>query len=72
VVSEEGITREVISSSEQNIMYLTIEEAREADVPVRIVIENLKEHGYNPSEFFLEIGYREFYSGSVVLDWMGY
>jgi hypothetical protein len=24
------------------------------------------------SEFFLEVGYREFYKGSVVLDWMGY
>jgi hypothetical protein len=54
-----------------NIMYPTIEEAREADVPVRIVIENLKEHGYNPSEFFLEIGYGEFYKGSVVLDSSG-
>ena len=53
-------------------MYLSIEEAYEAVITRKQVIETLKEHGYDPKDFFAECGDRDTYTGKVVLDWMGY
>lgn len=53
-------------------MYRTEDEAREATVTAKQAAAEVMRHGFNPELFFEEIGRRETYRGSEVLDWLGY
>ncbi len=47
-------------------------EAIDAIVTRKEAIEEIEKHGIDPKEFFQEIGEKEEYIGSDVLNWLGY
>lgn len=51
---------------------MTYDEAIDATITRKEAIEEIKKHGINPAEFFQEIGEKEEYIGSDVLNWLGY
>jgi len=56
-------------------MYHTEDDAREATVSRAQALAELKRHYMGPeevAEFLKEVGDKEFYTGSEVLDWLGY
>ena len=56
-------------------MYNTEGEAREAIVTKSEAIQEIKGHGHGEQgilEFFQEVGEKDYYKGSEVLDWLGY
>ena len=53
-------------------MYHTEEEAREAYVSKSQAREEIARHGCDFNHFQEEVGDKEEYKGSEVLDWLGY
>ena len=51
---------------------MTYEEAIETQVTKAEAMREIMKHGIDPNEFLAEIGDREFYSGEVILRWLGY
>jgi hypothetical protein len=51
---------------------MTLEEAMDAMVTKEEAIIEILLHRQNPREFFAEVGEREEYQGSEVLEWLGY
>jgi hypothetical protein len=51
---------------------MNYEEAMEATVTREEAEREIRKHGINPTEFFLEVGYRDTYTGAEVLSWLGY
>lgn len=51
---------------------MTYEEAMEAFVTKAEAIREIRQHTQDPAEFFAEVGERDTYHGSEVLEWLGY
>jgi len=51
---------------------MSYDEAREATVTRAEALAEVKRHGCSVEEFLSEMGDRDEYSGSDVLDWLGY
>ena len=47
-------------------------EALDANITKQEAIAEIKKHGLDPEEFFVEEGERDEYIGSEVLFWLGY
>jgi hypothetical protein len=47
-------------------------DARRAQVSKAEAIREIRRHGSDVAEFFAEVGERDSYAGSAVLDWLGY
>ena len=53
-------------------MYCNEQDAREATVSKVQAVREIIRHDCDPAEFFAEVGERDTYEGSEVLDWLGY
>jgi hypothetical protein len=51
---------------------MTYLDAIESEVSKSEAIQELKRHDADPFAFFAEVGERDTYQGSEVLDWLGY
>ncbi len=51
---------------------MTYEEAMEAVVSKAAAIAEIRGHDQDPVEFFAEVGERDEYQGSEILEWLGY
>ena len=51
---------------------MRLEEAMEAVVSKAEAIAEIRRHNQDPAEFFQEVGERDEYVGSDVLEWLGY
>jgi hypothetical protein len=51
---------------------LTFDDAMVVVVSKAEATAEIRRHGQDPAEFFAEIGERDQYVGSEVLDWLGY
>lgn len=51
---------------------MTYEEAMEAIVSKAAAIAEIRRHHQDPVEFFDDVGERDEYQGSLVLEWLGY
>ena len=51
---------------------MTFEEAMEATVSKAEAVAEIRRHGHDPAQFFLEVGDRSEYEGREVLEWLGY
>lgn len=51
---------------------MTLEEAMDSQISRREVESEIKNHGLSPLDFFADVGVRDYYDGSEVLNWLGY
>jgi len=51
---------------------MTYEEAMEAIVSKAAAMAEIRRHDHDPVEFFSEVGERDEYQGSEILEWLGY
>lgn len=51
---------------------MTTEEAYDAQATRIEAAREIMRHNAEPSEFFADVGDRDFYSGAEVLNWLGY
>ncbi len=51
---------------------MTYEEACEKTFIRKETIQIIKEHQIDPEEFFEEVGYKNEYTGTELLNWLGY
>ena len=51
---------------------MTYEEAQDAIVTNTEAAREIRKHGHNPVDFFLEYGYKNEYQAADVLAWLGY
>jgi hypothetical protein len=54
------------------ILLMRLEEAMDAVVSKAEAITEIRRHNQDPAEFFREVGERDEYVGSEVLEWLGY
>ena len=51
---------------------MSYEEALEATIPHSQALAEVKNHGIGMIEFYADLGAHPFYSGEVILHWLGY
>ena len=51
---------------------MNYEEAAEAVISKQDAIREIEHHSIDPKEFFEEVGEKDHYIGSEVLNWLGY
>ena len=51
---------------------MTSAEAKKIQVTQKQAVQEIMKHSLNPEDFFAEVGKKELYKGSEVLNWLGY
>ena len=53
-------------------MNISEDTARAMTVSRKTAVREVEDHQLNPADFFADVGDKDWYEGSEVLDWLGY